>query len=82
MHDARSSRSVSTAYALVPAHDFMMTQVDQDGSKEIEFSEFVRAIQINKSLSAKSSSEHDTIDAFVALGGNVSSGKWPTPNPA
>lgn len=46
-------------------------QVDEDGSKEIEFQEFIHAIQINKAMSAKSSDESDTVDAFVALGGNV-----------
>ena len=49
----------------------IMLQVDQDGSKEIEFKEFVYAIQLNKALSEKASSEQDTLDAFVALGGNV-----------
>lgn len=49
----------------------MISQVDEDGSKEIEFVEFVRAIQINKAMSEKSSAEADTIDAFVALGGNA-----------
>jgi calmodulin len=47
-------------------------QVDEDGSKEIEFQEFVHAIQINKAMSEKSSNEQETLDAFVALGGNVS----------
>lgn len=46
--------------------------MDQDGSKEIEFSEFVHAIQINKAMSEKNNNEQDTLDAFVALGGNVS----------
>jgi Ca2+-binding EF-hand superfamily protein len=45
--------------------------VDEDGSKEIEFQEFVHAIQINKAMSEKSSNEQETLDAFVALGGNV-----------
>ncbi len=48
-----------------------MLQVDEDGSKEIEFQEFVHAIQINKALSEKTSNEQETLDAFVALGGNV-----------
>lgn len=48
----------------------MMTQVDKDGSKEIEFSEFLQAIQMNKAMSARSEDEADTLDAFVALGGN------------
>jgi calmodulin len=47
-------------------------QVDEDGSGEIEFQEFVHAIQINKSMSERSNNEMETLDAFVALGGNVS----------
>jgi calmodulin len=46
-------------------------QVDEDGSKEIEFQEFVHAIQINKAMSERGSSDQETLDAFVALGGNV-----------
>lgn len=41
---------------------------------EIEFQEFVHAIQINKAMSEKTTNEQETIDAFVALGGNVSHG--------
>lgn len=47
-------------------------QVDEDGSNEIEFPEFVHAIQINKAMSEKTNDETETLDAFVALGGNVS----------
>ncbi len=47
-------------------------QVDEDGSRCVEFSEFVRVIQINKQLGAKDAEENDTVDAFVSLGGNVS----------
>lgn len=50
----------------------MPPQVDEDGSKEIEFQEFIHAIQINKAMSEKMGNEQDTLDAFVALGGNVS----------
>lgn len=46
--------------------------MDEDGSKEIEFSDFVHVIQLNKSITEKNSDEQDTLDAFVALGGNVS----------
>lgn len=49
-----------------------LPQVDEDGSKEIEFSEFVHVIQLNKSITEKNSDEQDALDAFVALGGNVS----------
>lgn len=50
----------------------VQSQVDEDGSKEIEFSDFVHVIQLNKSITEKNSDEQDTLDAFVALGGNVS----------
>ncbi len=53
-------------------HNIYPDQVDQDGSKEIEFGEFVHAIQINKAMAAKNSTEQDTLDAWTALGGNVS----------
>lgn len=52
-------------------------QVDEDGSKEIEFQEFVHAIQINKAMSEKTGDEQETLDAWMALGGNVSAP--PTP---
>lgn len=51
---------------------FTPVQVDQDGSKEIEFAEFIHAIQINKAMSEKNSTEQDTLDAWSAVGGNVS----------
>ena len=47
-------------------------QVDEDNSGEIEFAEFCKVIEHNKAASAANSDEQDTIDAFVALGGNVS----------
>lgn len=60
----------------ITSKDFVLViwamQVDQDGSRCIEFKEFVRVIQINKQMSAKDADEADTLDAFVALGGNVS----------
>jgi hypothetical protein len=46
--------------------------VDEDNSGEIEFSEFCRVIEKHKEASASNSDEQDTLDAFVALGGNVS----------
>eukprot|EP00798_Chlamydomonas_sp_ICE-L_P010184 gene10184-8091_t len=49
----------------------MISQVDEDCSREIEFAEFVKAIQINKAMTEKNAVEQDTIDAFVALGGNA-----------
>ena len=49
-------------------------QIDTDGSKQIEYKEFEHAIRLNKSLAKKQTMEQDTIDAFAALGGNVSYG--------
>jgi Ca2+-binding EF-hand superfamily protein len=49
----------------------MIAQVDDDGSNEIDFGEFCKVIQIQKAASAGQSDETDTIDAFIALGGNA-----------
>lgn len=48
-------------------------QVDQDNSGEIDFPEFCNVILKHKAATAKNQDEADTLDAFVALGGNVSS---------
>lgn len=47
-------------------------QVDQDSSGEIDFSEFCSVILKHRAATAKNQDEADTLDAFVALGGNVS----------
>lgn len=49
----------------------MISQVDDDNSGEIEFAEFMKVIEIQKASAAKVSDETDTIEAFVALGGNA-----------
>ena len=49
----------------------MIAQVDDDGSNEIDFGEFCKVIQIQKAASAGQSDETDTVDAFIALGGNA-----------
>ncbi len=46
-------------------------QVDEDGSGEIEFSEFIRVIEKQKADAMSSQYDSDTLEAFVALGGNV-----------
>mmetsp|Transcript_43073 Transcript_43073/g.52237 ORF Transcript_43073/g.52237 Transcript_43073/m.52237 type:complete len:168 (+) Transcript_43073:216-719(+) len=54
----------------------MISQVDDDGSGEIEFGEFLKVMENNKWLNGtmegngRSEDETDTIEAFVALGGN------------
>eukprot|EP00195_Chlamydomonas_chlamydogama_P001697 CAMPEP_0202919866 /NCGR_PEP_ID=MMETSP1392-20130828/76554_1 /ASSEMBLY_ACC=CAM_ASM_000868 /TAXON_ID=225041 /ORGANISM="Chlamydomonas chlamydogama, Strain SAG 11-48b" /LENGTH=148 /DNA_ID=CAMNT_0049613327 /DNA_START=173 /DNA_END=619 /DNA_ORIENTATION=+ len=71
--DVRELKTALNALGQNPTDEelfVMISQVDEDGSKEIEFPEFVKAIQINKAMSEKSAVEQDTIDAFVALGGN------------
>mmetsp|Transcript_22619 Transcript_22619/g.27300 ORF Transcript_22619/g.27300 Transcript_22619/m.27300 type:complete len:148 (-) Transcript_22619:793-1236(-) len=49
----------------------MISQVDDDGSGEIEFAEFLKVIENQKSANAQRDDETDTIEAFIALGGNV-----------
>mmetsp|Transcript_1472 Transcript_1472/g.2108 ORF Transcript_1472/g.2108 Transcript_1472/m.2108 type:complete len:156 (+) Transcript_1472:237-704(+) len=48
----------------------MISQVDDDGSGEIEFSEFLKLILSQKLQRAELASEVDLVDAFMALGGN------------
>merc|ERR1712014_96856 len=47
-----------------------MSDVDEDGTGEIEFSEFLRAFEKQRGVHVDVEDELDTIDAFVALGGN------------
>ena len=47
----------------------MISQVDDDYSGEIEFAEFLKVIENQKTTAAKANDETDTIDAFIALGG-------------
>lgn len=49
---------------------FACLQVDEDNSGEIEFSEFCKVIIKHKAATAKNGDDGDTLDAFVALGGN------------
>ena len=48
-----------------------LRQVDEDGSGEIEFSEFIKVIEKQKADAKASAYDSDTLEAFVALGGNV-----------
>jgi hypothetical protein len=48
------------------------SQVDEDQSGEIEFPEFLKAVEAHKIEHAGQKDESDTVEAFVALGGNVS----------
>lgn len=56
----------------------MMSSIDDDGSGEIEFPEFLKIVENQKWLSGSKvasagipEDETDTIEAFVALGGNA-----------
>jgi calmodulin len=47
-----------------------MADVDEDGTGEIEFAEFLRAFEKQRGGQTSLEDELDTLDAFVALGGN------------
>ncbi|GIL60500.1 hypothetical protein Vafri_15048 [Volvox africanus] len=72
--DTKDLRTALSALGQNPSEEemfVMISQVDEEGSRCIEFSEFVRVIQFNKALSARDADELDTLDAFAALGGNI-----------
>ncbi|GHP10857.1 SH3 domain-containing YSC84-like protein 1 [Pycnococcus provasolii] len=48
----------------------MISQVDDDASGEIEFAEFLKVIENQKAAQAAADDDSDTVEAFVALGGN------------
>eukprot|EP01023_Acetabularia_acetabulum_P068700 TRINITY_DN9785_c1_g1_i1.p2 TRINITY_DN9785_c1_g1~~TRINITY_DN9785_c1_g1_i1.p2 ORF type:complete len:162 (-),score=28.94 TRINITY_DN9785_c1_g1_i1:113-598(-) len=48
----------------------LMNSVDDDGSGEIDFTEFLNLVQVQKTMAKKVNDDSDTIEAFVALGGN------------
>eukprot|EP00927_Polykrikos_kofoidii_P044735 TRINITY_DN3861_c0_g1_i3.p2 TRINITY_DN3861_c0_g1~~TRINITY_DN3861_c0_g1_i3.p2 ORF type:complete len:149 (+),score=55.06 TRINITY_DN3861_c0_g1_i3:120-566(+) len=48
-----------------------MTDVDEDGTGEIEFAEFLQAFEKQRGGAQVVEDELDTLDAFVALGGNA-----------
>jgi len=71
--DVRELRTALEAMGQHPTEEevfVMIHDVDEDNSGEIEFSEFCRVIEKHKEASASNSNEQDTLDAFVALGGN------------
>jgi len=49
----------------------MIAEVDSDGSGEIDFAEFLKVIGSQKTKQAGRDDESDTVDAFIALGGNA-----------
>eukprot|EP00003_Mantamonas_plastica_P024575 TRINITY_DN459_c0_g2_i1.p1 TRINITY_DN459_c0_g2~~TRINITY_DN459_c0_g2_i1.p1 ORF type:complete len:112 (-),score=34.12 TRINITY_DN459_c0_g2_i1:78-413(-) len=48
----------------------MISEVDEDGSGSIEFSEFLQVIETQKAQSDGVEDELDTVAAFMAMGGN------------
>ena len=48
----------------------MIAEVDDDGSGTIEFNEFLQVIENQKRLFALQTNEEQTVEAFVACGGN------------
>jgi len=46
----------------------MIAEVDDDGSNEIEFSEFLKVIENQKKRDARADDDSDTVLAYVALG--------------
>merc|ERR1712159_891925 len=49
----------------------MIAEVDDDGSNEIEFSEFLKVIENQKKRDSRADDDSDTVLAYVALGGNA-----------
>eukprot|EP00386_Alphamonas_edax_P000848 GDKI01002607.1.p1 GENE.GDKI01002607.1~~GDKI01002607.1.p1 ORF type:complete len:149 (-),score=43.87 GDKI01002607.1:41-487(-) len=48
-----------------------MNDIDEDGTGQIEFAEFLRAFEKQRTQAAEVQDEQDTLDAWVALGGGV-----------
>lgn len=68
------TRSLTMPCARIPHMLYMCVsdvQVDEDSSGEIDFMEFCNVILKHKAATSKNQDEADTLDAFVALGGNV-----------
>merc|ERR1712072_1554201 len=49
----------------------MIAEVDEDTSGEIDFGEFMKVIMGQKEKMANQDDESDTLDAFIALGGQA-----------
>ncbi len=59
-------------HLLVLMHEPMAAQVDEDQTGEVDFNDFVKMYQRFRADNARASSDRDTLEAFSALGGNVS----------
>mmetsp|Transcript_92122 Transcript_92122/g.177601 ORF Transcript_92122/g.177601 Transcript_92122/m.177601 type:complete len:149 (+) Transcript_92122:61-507(+) len=72
--DANEMKSLLEAIGEAPSEEELfkfMADVDEDGTGEIEFAEFLRAFEKHNGGERELEDELDTIDAFVALGGNT-----------
>jgi EF-hand domain pair len=49
----------------------ILSQVDEDNSGTIEFNEFLKVVERQKVSGAAAKHENSTLEAFVAMGGNV-----------
>jgi Ca2+-binding EF-hand superfamily protein len=47
----------------------LLNSVDEDGTGEIDFAEFLKVIEVQKEQAENADDESDMIDAFVACGG-------------
>ena len=71
--DAQEMRSLLEAIGVNPSEEELfrfMSEVDLDGTGEIEFGEFLRAFEKQRSGQNSMENQLDILDAFVALGGN------------
>ncbi len=69
--DTRCAMHGLLQHSSCPSASKSVWQVDEDGSGEIEFSEFIKVIEKQKTDAQSSAYDSDTLEAFVALGGNV-----------
>ena len=57
--------------------DVFESQNDGEGSREVGLEDVLRLVENLKQLSAADTDDTDTVEAFVALGGKVSSSNKP-----
>ena len=72
--DTQEMRLLLEAIGETPTEDELlrfMADVDEGGKGEIEFSEFLRAFEKQRSGSLPEEDENDILHAFAALGGNL-----------
>eukprot|EP00884_Botryococcus_braunii_P012297 jgi/Botrbrau1/21068/Bobra.0144s0067.1 len=72
--DSKELKSALQALGHCPSDEelfVMMSLVDEDQSGEIEFTEFIKAAEAHRLEHAGQKDESDTIEAFLALGGNA-----------